>query len=73
MSCIATFYVTHMALMFERECKNAGYDVRIVPVPRKLSASCGLACRYPCQAEDEIRKLCLSKDIEVEAFHRLED
>ena len=72
MTCIATFFVTHMALRFERECRKEGYDARIIPVPRSLSASCGLACRYPCEAEPKIKELCASRNIEVEAFHHLE-
>jgi len=72
LACIATFFVTHMALRFERECRKEGYDVRIIPVPRSLSASCGLACRYPCEAEERIKELCAAHNIEVEGFHRLE-
>jgi hypothetical protein len=73
LTCIATFFVTHMALRFEKECRKAGYDVRIIPVPRKISSSCGLACRYACEAEKEIKNICNLKNIEVEAFHHLED
>ena len=54
MKCLATFDVTSMALMFEKQCRRAGFDVRIVPVPRQISASCGLACSYPCDRESEI-------------------
>ena len=70
MQCIATFDVTTMALMFEKKCRVAGFTVKIIPVPRKISASCGLACSYPCEAEAAIRDLCIQNHIEIAEFHR---
>jgi hypothetical protein len=72
MECLATFDTTHMALFFEKTCRGKGLDVRIVPVPRQLSASCGLACSYPCGAEDLVRAAVLEKDIEVAGYHKLD-
>ena len=71
MKCIATFNVTSMAIMFERACRKASLDVKVVPVPRQLSASCGLACSYDCHDEDNIRSLCEKKNIEVVEYHHL--
>ena len=73
MQCLATFETTHMALRFEKTCRSAGHDVRIIPVPRRLSASCGLACSYPCERKDEIKQLALEKKIDVESTHELDD
>ncbi|MFA7363951.1 MAG: DUF3343 domain-containing protein, partial [Aminobacteriaceae bacterium] len=42
-------------------------------VPRKLSASCGLACEFPCEAGDRVRELCAGKNIDVESFHEIGD
>jgi len=71
MKCIATFNVTSMAIMFERACRKEGLAVKIVPVPRQLSASCGLACSYNCGEEDSIRAICETKNIDVEEYHHL--
>ncbi|MCE5201274.1 MAG: DUF3343 domain-containing protein [Synergistaceae bacterium] len=71
MECLATFDTTHMALFFEKSCRSAGLDVRIIPVPRQLSASCGLACSYPCDKEEMVRAIVLKKGIEVTDYHRL--
>lgn len=73
MKCLATFYVTSMALMFEKLCRKEGMDVKIVPVPRKISASCGLACSYPCDKEETVCALCDKKKIEVAGFHTMEE
>ncbi len=71
MKCIATFDVTSMAIMFERACRKEGFKVRIVPVPRSLSASCGLACSYDCLDEEKIKQLTEERNLEVAEFHHV--
>jgi len=71
MECIATFDTTHMALFFERSCRGAGLDVRIIPVPRALSSSCGLACSYPCGDDEAVRSIAEQNGIEVSDYHRI--
>ncbi|MGC9372680.1 MAG: DUF3343 domain-containing protein [Thermovirgaceae bacterium] len=72
MYCIATFETTHMAISFERSCRKAGLAVKIVPVPRKISASCGLACRFPCSEMESIKTICEEKNLVVNDFHSLQ-
>jgi hypothetical protein len=71
MECLATFDTTHMALFFEKTCRNSGLNVRIVPVPRQISASCGLACSYICDDEKLIKNIVAEKEIEVSGYYRL--
>lgn len=71
MECIATFDTTHMALHFEKSCRNAGFKVKIVPVPREISSSCGLACSYPCEDEVRIISIVSENKIEVSGYHKL--
>lgn len=71
MKCLATFNVTSMAIMFERACRKEGLKVRIVPVPRSLSASCGLACSYSCGDEGKIKELCREKNLDVVEYHHI--
>ncbi|AER66424.1 hypothetical protein Tlie_0689 [Thermovirga lienii DSM 17291] len=72
MQCIATFETTHMAILFERSFRKEGLSVKIVPVPRSISSSCGLACRFPCDQKDYIVKTCKEKGIEIQSFHEIE-
>ncbi|MGI6075753.1 MAG: DUF3343 domain-containing protein [Pyramidobacter sp.] len=72
MKCLATFDVTSMALMFEKYCRKEGLSVRIVPVPRQISASCGLACSYPCDQVERIERICAEKKIEISGKYTLE-
>ena len=73
MKCLVTFHVTSMALLFEKLCRKEGMDVKIIPVPRQISASCGLACSYPCDKEEAVRQVCEKKKIETAGFHVIED
>lgn len=69
MDCIATFETTHMAILFEKCCKKAGLSARIVPVPRNISASCGLACRFSMEDEPRVRELASENSIEVLQYY----
>lgn len=71
MNCLATFETTHMALKFEKTCRKAKLEARIIPVPRELSSSCGFACSYPCEEEDAIRKLAADNSVDVHEYHRM--
>lgn len=55
---LATFYTHYGASCFAREMKKRGADHRMMPVPRRLSSSCGVCVRFawegglPTDAED---------------------
>ena len=49
---IATFATTHSAISMERLCRAQGLPGRLIPVPRSISASCGMAwCALPEERE----------------------
>lgn len=73
MHCLATFDTTSMAVLFERVCRKEGIGAKIVPVPRSLSTSCGLACEFPCDSEPRVRELCENKNVDVSSYHSLND
>ena len=61
---IATFHTHLSALMTSRALTELGIQARMMPVPRKLSSSCGTCVRY--LAEDP--KLSVM-DVDVEAVY----
>lgn len=72
MQCLATFETTHMALKFEKKCRKEGLDVRVIPVPRELSSSCGFACSYPCDDRANVKEIARSARIDVADFHEID-
>ena len=44
---LVTFYTTAGVMALESACKAAGLPGRIVPVPRSITADCGMAWSAP--------------------------
>ena len=66
---IVTFHTTAAAFQIESTAKNIGLKGRLIPVPREISAGCGLAWRDEKDKQDEIKK-CL-ENIEYEKLFLL--
>ena len=48
---IFAFYTTADAMAMESLCKEKGLPGRLVPVPREVSAGCGIAWAAPPESE----------------------
>lgn len=49
---VITFHTTTDAMAMEKACKQTGAPGRLIPVPREISAGCGLAwCAGPDDRE----------------------
>ena len=55
-SYLITFYTTSQALRLEKEVKKNNLKAQVIPVPRELSSSCGLALRVETE-EKRLLKL----------------
>lgn len=69
--CVMTFYSTHLALEFERAVKGQGLEVRLIPVPRQISSSCGIAGRFSEDLLERVQELCQQEGIEFENIYRV--
>lgn len=49
---ILTFRTTTDAMALENACQAQGLPGRMIPVPREITAGCGLAWRIPHEAYD---------------------
>lgn len=53
---VVTFYTTTDAMAMEKACMENGFLGRLIPVPRQISADCGLAfCTVPEEGEGLLR------------------
>ena len=69
---VVTFHTTADAMAMERICKKNGAPGRMIPVPRALSAGCGLAwCADPGDRE-VIRLVMREAGLEGEGIHEIE-
>ena len=66
-----TFYSTHLALEFERTLKSEDIFVKLIPVPRKISSSCGLAGKIKEEDIIEVKNICEENKIEYEEIYKV--
>lgn len=71
--CVVTFHITQHALIFESFMKEKKLDVKLMPVPRQVSSSCGTAAKVPCDIEDKILKWCEEEDLVLDSFHKIKN
>lgn len=65
---IAIFFTQSGAIKFDRKLKAKNIECKLMPVPRKLSSSCGICARFKFQAD--VLELV---DEEVEKIYIIED
>lgn len=59
---IATFHTHLSALMTSRALTELGLQARMMPVPRKLSSSCGTCVRY---LSEDAHLTAMDEDVEA--------
>lgn len=64
-----TFNSTHQAMLMEKVIKESGYGIRLIPIPRNLSASCGLAARITLEDFEAVSKVVGDNGIEVSGVY----
>ena len=69
---IAAFHTTHDAMAFEDFCHAAGAEGRLIPLPRAISAGCGLAWSAPPDDEAGLVALLHAAGIEPQHVRRME-
>ncbi len=70
--CVITFESVGEAMMFEKRMKSSNIPLKLIPAPREVSASCGIAAEVDCHLKEEILSLCDKLKLEFENFHELQ-
>ena len=63
---VITFRTTADAIAFEKACKASGGPGRMIPVPREISAGCGLAWATLPDEKDGMYQLLTEQNITCE-------
>ncbi|WZL72558.1 DUF3343 domain-containing protein [Clostridiaceae bacterium 35-E11] len=69
--CAVTFHSTYHAIQFEKTFKELGYMIKLMPVPRQISSSCGTAATFPCELWDRIKSLSQKYHVEIDDVHKV--
>ena len=60
---LITFHTTSEAMAMEQRCQEAGLAGRLIPVPRTITADCGLAWRAEMSLRPQLEALTQSMDV----------
>ena len=66
---VVTFHTTADAMAMEKACREHGAPGRLIPVPRSISAGCGMAWCTALEDRDRIRQVLEERKIEQEEVH----
>ena len=66
---VITFHTTADAMAMEKACREHGAPGRLIPVPRSISAGCGMAwCASP-EDKDKLLQVLEKQGIDLEDVH----
>ena len=68
---IVTFKTTTGAMAMEKACKKAQILGRLIPVPRQISAGCGLSWLCNVEDQEKIENLLKENNLEIQDIHHI--
>lgn len=68
---VLTFSTTTAAMSMEKKCREKQIPGRLIPVPREITAGCGLAWRMTIEEYREFGSMILGLGISVEQKQEL--
>ena len=66
---IITFHTTAAAIAMERLCRDKGLPGRLIPVPRELTADCGMAWRAGVEDKPALEAMGEQEKLEAAGFY----
>lgn len=64
-----TFKSVSYAMKFETAIKNYDIKIKIIPVPRSISSSCGLCGRFDLEDMDELKSIMIKDNLEYDNIY----
>ena len=68
---VTTFDSTHQALRFEKTLKENNIKLTVMPVPREISASCGLSVKFALAELEQVMNLIAANEIAVKSYYEI--
>lgn len=69
--CIVTFRTTTGAMAMERLCREQGVPGRLIPVPRSITAGCGMCWAAPREAREAVEDLVVKEHLDVDGIYAI--
>ena len=68
---VITFATTTQAMAMEKFCMANGLPGRLIPVPREITAGCGMAWSAPPEAKGELEAFVQANNITTAGWYEL--
>ena len=68
---VVTFHTTTSAMAMEKHCMQKGIPGRLIPVPRDITAGCGMAWCAPIGARNAIEFTAKAARIETAGYYEI--
>ena len=68
---IVTFHTTTAAMGMEAACAKAGLPGRLIPVPREITAGCGMAWSAPPETRADLEAFVQQEHITTDGWYEL--
>ncbi len=72
-ACFFTFPATYQAIKAEKRLAGEKWQFKMVPVPRSISSSCGIALRCLPEEAPEIKSFLEINYVEIEGIYEIEE
>lgn len=68
---IITFHTTTAAMAMETMCAEKGLPGRLIPVPREITAGCGMSWRAPIESRAELMAAAAQAGIATDGTYEI--
>ncbi len=68
---VVTFHTTTAAMAMESACAAAGLPGRLIPVPREITAGCGMAWKASPEDRPALEEFVNAKSIKAAGWYEL--
>ena len=66
---VITFHTTAAAMAMEKLCKEEHIPGRLIPVPRSITAGCGMCWSAPPSARADLEALVIRERLDVDGLY----
>ncbi len=68
---IVTFRTTAGAMAMEQSCRAFQMPGRLIPVPRSITAGCGMCWSAPKEARDSLEQFVIDQHLDVDGLYAI--
>lgn len=68
---VVAFHTTTAAMALERYCNENHIAGRLIPIPREITAGCGLAWSAPLGEREKVKQAAAALGAEIDGYYEL--